>query len=151
MANDQSKIILSSHNVPFNQWIWNLLQDNFTDDCLYRIRTTGDTLLLPPDDWSDEEFRIDYCLWLLCENLRDFGMDFAGSRIRGSRHRWVNRRVNVLISEAQNFDREVEAELNQRSVSQLSMGQHAAYDIIIDTIDNNRRPNPFFLHGPAGT
>ncbi|POS82014.1 hypothetical protein EPUL_005181, partial [Erysiphe pulchra] len=115
------------------QRIWDLFQENFTDDCLYRIQTMGDTLLKPPDDWSDEERRINYSLWLLGENLRDFGMDFAGARIRGSRHRWV------------------ETELNQRSVSQLSMGQHAAYDIIIDTIDNNRRPNSFFLHGPAGT
>ncbi|POS83006.1 hypothetical protein EPUL_006603 [Erysiphe pulchra] len=133
------------------QRIWDLFQNNFTDDCLYRIRTMGDTLLLSPDDWCDEEHRIDYDLWLLGENLRDFGMDFAGARIRGSRHRWVDRRVNVLISKAQNFDREVEAELKRRSVSQLSMGQYAVYDIIVDTIDNNHRPNSFFLHGPAGT
>ncbi|POS81869.1 hypothetical protein EPUL_006681, partial [Erysiphe pulchra] len=147
----QFAVNLADSEILDPQRIWDLFQDNFTDDCLYRIRTMGDTLLLSPDDWCDEEHRIDYGLWLLGENLRDFGMDFAGARIRGSRHRWVDQRVNVLISEALDFDQEVEAESNRQSVSQLSMGQHAAYDIIVDTIDNNRRPNSFFLHGPTGT
>ncbi|POS82754.1 hypothetical protein EPUL_006007 [Erysiphe pulchra] len=107
------RVILNPSEILDPQRIWHLFQDNFTDDCLYRIRTMGDSLLLPPNDWSNEERRIDYDLWLLCVNLRDFGMDFAGARIRGSRHRWVDRRVSVLISEAQNFDQEVEAEFNR--------------------------------------
>ncbi|POS86415.1 hypothetical protein EPUL_000760, partial [Erysiphe pulchra] len=61
----QFAVNLADSEILDPQQIWDLFQDNSTDDCLYRIRTMGDSLLLPPDDWSDEERRIDYGLRFL--------------------------------------------------------------------------------------
>ncbi|KAF5196720.1 Atp-dependent dna helicase, partial [Thalictrum thalictroides] len=119
----QFAVNLADSEILEPQRIWDLYEDNFTDDCLYRIQRMSDTLILPPVEWSENERRIDYGLWLLGENLRDFGMDFAAARLRGSRHRWVNRHTNVLIDEALDFDRGAEADSNRLAVQQLSLGQ----------------------------
>ncbi|POS85259.1 hypothetical protein EPUL_004727, partial [Erysiphe pulchra] len=116
---------------------WDLFEENFTDDCVHRLQTT--------------KRRIHYGYWLLGETLREFGMDLAAARFRGSEHHWVNRKVNVPINEALDFDQEIEVKFNLQSVSQLSMGQRASYNIVFEIIDNNRQPNSFFLQGLAGT
>ncbi|POS81865.1 hypothetical protein EPUL_006791, partial [Erysiphe pulchra] len=61
----QFAVNLADSEILDPQRIWDLFQENFTNDCLYRIRTMSDTLLLPSDDWCDEEHRIDNSLWLL--------------------------------------------------------------------------------------
>ncbi|POS87764.1 hypothetical protein EPUL_003898 [Erysiphe pulchra] len=133
----QFAVNLANSEILYPRRIWYLFEENFTDDYLHCIQT-----LKRP---------IAYVPWLLVENLRDFGMDFATVGPRGSRHRWMDCGTNLIIIEAIDYNGEEEAEFNRQSVSQLSLGQRTAYDIIVDTIENNRPPNSFFLQGPAGT
>ncbi|POS86956.1 hypothetical protein EPUL_001157, partial [Erysiphe pulchra] len=133
------------------QIIWELFKDNFSDDCLYRIPRLRDELIMPPADWTDDERRYDYALWLLGNCLQDLGLDWERARLTRYRHAWVRQEQNALIAEALNYDREVERESFQDSQRLFSAGQRAAFDIITNTIDNGQRANTFFLQGPAGT
>ncbi|POS81872.1 hypothetical protein EPUL_006518, partial [Erysiphe pulchra] len=148
---NQFAVILSNSEVLDPQNIWELFKDNFSDDCLHRISRLGDELILPPADWTDDERRYDYALWLLGNCLQDLGLDWERARLTRYRHAWVTQERNPLIAEALNYDREVESESFLDSQRLFSAGQRAAFDTITNTIDNGLRPNTFFLQGPAGT
>jgi hypothetical protein len=101
--------ILDPHNV------WNRFKDNFSDDCLYRISRHGDDLILPPAEWTDDERKYDYALWLLGNCLQDLGLDWERARLTGNRHAWIIQERNPLISEALGYNRDVERESFQDS------------------------------------
>ncbi|POS81917.1 hypothetical protein EPUL_004563, partial [Erysiphe pulchra] len=50
-----------------------------------------------------------------------------------------------------NFDRELESRTHDTSLGVFSAGQRAAYDTIVNSIENGEGSNTFFLQGPAGT
>ena len=133
------------------QSVWDRFKDNFTDDCLYRIRTHGHQFHLPPDDWSDDSRRYDFGLWLLGENFSELNLTWESARMVGPRHRWLTRENNPLIADAMDFNQEEEKNLFEIAVAALSPGQKNAFETIINAIDNGESQKTFFLQGPAGT
>ncbi|POS81753.1 hypothetical protein EPUL_005897, partial [Erysiphe pulchra] len=91
------------------QALWDQFKISFTDDCVWRMSRLGESLNSPPSDWSDDRRRFDFGLWLLEENLKDLGMDWAAARMSGPTHMWVTQRRNFLLDDALNFDRELES------------------------------------------
>ena len=63
---------------------------------------------------------------------------------------WAQIHGNHLIAEQLAYDRAEQREKAQQRLNQLNAEQHAAYDAIINAIENNT-PKLFFLNGPAGT
>ncbi|POS82353.1 hypothetical protein EPUL_004411, partial [Erysiphe pulchra] len=126
-------------------------REAFTDDCLFRIRNLGGHLNPPSLEWNEEQCRYDYGLWLFGENLRHLNIDWRVARLRGPIHNWTTIEENPLMTEALNFDREAEGTNYRDSLTKLSLGQRAAYESIVETIDNGIRTNTFFIQGPAGT
>ncbi|KHJ32285.1 hypothetical protein EV44_g5118 [Erysiphe necator] len=129
------------------------IKDFLTDDCLHRLSLNRDTINPPSSNWTEEQCRYDYGLWLLGDILRDLNRDWASAYITGPEHTWKNRESepNPLVMEALNIDRvEEERQLNL-ALTTFSSGQRFAFDKITTIIDNNVKPNTFFLQGPAGT
>ncbi|POS82486.1 hypothetical protein EPUL_006714, partial [Erysiphe pulchra] len=133
------------------QCIRDHFREAFSEDCLYRISSLGRDLDAPPLEWSEEERRYDYALWLLGDVLHDLGLDWATARPVKYRHSWIVRERNALIAEALDFDQEVERQIFSNSVTMFLSGQRDTYDTIMHTINNGLKPNTFFLQGPAGT
>ncbi|POS84271.1 hypothetical protein EPUL_003259 [Erysiphe pulchra] len=148
---NQFAVILSNSEVLDPQNIWELFKDHFSDDCLHRISRMGDDLILPPTDWTEEERRYDYALWLLGNCLQDLGLNWERAQLRENRHAWIRQERNPLITEALSYDRDVERDNFMNLQRLFSSGQRAAFDIITNTIDNDLLPNTFFLQGPART
>ncbi|POS84862.1 hypothetical protein EPUL_002983 [Erysiphe pulchra] len=136
---------------PGSSSIWDRFREASSDDCLYRISSLVRDLDAPPLEWSEEERRYDFALWLLRDVLHDLGLDWATVRLTKYRHSWIVRERNALIAEALDFDQEVERQIFSNSVTLFSPGQRDAYDTIMHTITNGLKPNTFFLQGPAGT
>ncbi|POS88368.1 hypothetical protein EPUL_000099 [Erysiphe pulchra] len=124
--------------------------DDFSDDCVHRIRTNGERSPLL-SEWTEEQYRLDYGLRLLGENFKNLDIDWNTARLAGPAHEWLAIDGNALIIEALNFDREAERREHDDSLGKLSLGQHMAYDEIVTTVENGQLPNTFFLQSPAGT
>ncbi|POS84025.1 hypothetical protein EPUL_003771 [Erysiphe pulchra] len=133
------------------QSIWDRFKDDFSDDCLYRIRTNGERLAPPPSEWTEEQCRLDYGLWLFGENLKHLDIDWNTARLADPAHEWIAIDGNTLIIDALNFDREAERRERDDSLEKLSLGHRMVYDEIVTTVENGQIPNTFFSQGPAGT
>ncbi|POS82416.1 hypothetical protein EPUL_003749, partial [Erysiphe pulchra] len=129
------------------QNIWDHFREAFIDDCLFRLRNLEGRLNPPPLEWNEEQCRYDYGLWLFGENLRHLDIDLRVARLRGPMHNWTTLEDNPLMTEALNFDREAEGTNYRDFLTKLSPDQRAAYESIVETIDNGNRPNTFFIQG----
>ncbi|POS86701.1 hypothetical protein EPUL_003475 [Erysiphe pulchra] len=148
---NQFGVIVVNSEVLDPQSIWDHFRDAFSDDCLFRISSLGRDLDAPPLEWSEEERRYDFALWLLRDVFQDLGLDLATARFAKYRHSWIVRERNALIAEAIDFDQEMERQIFSNSVTLFSSGQRDSFDTIMHTINNDLKPNTFFLQGPAGT
>jgi len=63
---------------------------------------------------------------------------------------WAQLHGNCLIAEQLAYDQADQRDKAQQRLGQLNAEQCAAYDAIINAIENNS-PKMFFLNGPAGT
>ncbi|KHJ34368.1 putative transcriptional factor b3 [Erysiphe necator] len=145
--------IIVNSSITSAQSLWDRFKDNFTDDCLHRLSTDREIINPPPSDWTEDECRYDYGLWLLGDILRDLNRDWASAYMSLPRHIWVSRsrESNQLILDALNCDRDLERQQLEAALLTFSPGQRSAFDTITHTIDNGVKPNTFFLQGPAGT
>ena len=146
-------VIIANASLTDAKSLWERYIDNFTDDCLHRISQQQASLNPPPVGWTDDQCRTDYGLWLLGGNLMDFGRDWAATNLDPPIHSWVsiNPQLNTLIEDALRYQVREGGVDTQYDLCHLSPGQRQAYNTIISTIDNGRRPNTFYLQGPAGT
>ena len=95
------------------QSLWDQFRDYFTDSCSHRIPALGNTLNPAPEDWTMDQVRYDFGLWLFGENLRDLGLDWSSVSISGPVHNWQVREVtrNPLLLDA--LDINIEEERRQ--------------------------------------
>ncbi|POS84654.1 hypothetical protein EPUL_002232 [Erysiphe pulchra] len=133
------------------QAIWDQFRVNFTDDCLWRLQNLDGNVETTPSDWSEDECRYDYGLWLLEKNLKDLNLNWVDVRMSGPTHSWSRQEQNNLIADAMRFDQYEQRVLFDQSILSFSSGQNSAFNTITNVIDNGLRPNTFFLQGPAGT
>ena len=131
------------------QDLWNKFKASFSDDCPWRLQ--HDNLSSRPDDMDDNEAAVDYGLWLLGENLREFALSFEDVRLQAPRHIWQRQERNGLLAEALAYDIVDEMEALGDRVPQLNDGQRRAYENITSAVESHPASAHFFLQGPAGT
>jgi hypothetical protein len=97
------------------------------------------------------ELASDYALFLISNLLQE-----SGRSLRDFPHMplpvfpWLQVEVNPLIAEQLDYDRVEQAQEHDERLQQLNDGQRAAYDCIIESVENETG-DLFFLEGSGGT
>jgi DNA replication protein DnaC len=124
--------------------LWQNFRQYICDDLRYRLQCLG-----YPQPTDDEVF--DYGLYCLEGILKKSGhtLDNWPSMPKW-RQPWDERRMNGLIAEQLNYNRDVERIFYNTHLPQLNQNQRHAFDHITSSIDSDQG-RLFFVNGPGGT
>lgn len=124
--------------------LWEEFRAHICDDLRHALSMLG-------MDRATQDDIFDYGLFLLNKALRPFACTLSNFPPMPLPQRdWEALRGNSLILEHSNFDPQREYILAEQLVGQLNLEQRAAFDDVMDSI-NNERGRFFFINGPGGT
>ena len=124
--------------------LWNQFKEHICDDLKRKLQHMG-------HENPTEEQVYDYGLYLIDLDLRKKGKSLEQCPpMPLPVGNWAQLHGNRLIAEQLAYDQADQRDKAQQRLGQLNEEQHAAYDAIINAIENNT-PKMFFLNGPAGT
>jgi hypothetical protein len=126
--------------------IWNLFRDTICDD-LPHLLNTGGFLISPGIERPD----LDYGLYLISQELIQEDRSLNDFNLPNFINDWDRSRINPLIRQELDYDRQrLSLSANRREL-QLNSDQQAAYSNILCQITNDPAHAQFFLNGPGGT
>ncbi|RXW16701.1 hypothetical protein EST38_g9156 [Candolleomyces aberdarensis] len=125
--------------------LWNKFKGPMSDDLGPQIRAMQMNVIFTP------EIAANYALFLINNLLQE-----SRRLLRDFPHMplpvfpWLQLEVNPLIAEQLDYDKDQQQEEHDEQLQQLNKGQRAAYNRIIDSIENETG-DLFFLEGSGGT
>lgn len=125
--------------------LWNRFRADICDDLPRRM---VDFPAVPADF---DEPHADYGLYLIAQELQNYGKTLADFELPLSTLLWVTDDTSLLIVAELDYDVFQEIALRDTKIAQLNTEQHDAFDTIVDAVTTRPEFAHFFLHDPAGT
>jgi PIF1-like helicase/Helicase len=126
--------------------LWNTYWPHICDDLRYHLQHNN--IRVNPTDNDIEDYGLYLINQLLLASGKSLAKDFKN--MPQITQDWEANIGNRLIAEQRRYDAVEQAELAAQNQDTFNLDQRAAFDQIMDAV-NNKTGQTFFLHGPGGT